>query len=130
MQDVMAQLIEQIGAGGASVDGKYLLLKVMTNGQERIFAFQQSQLLGLIDIVCGVRTENERINPSGPSGVFGAEGFELAETTEGNVVFEAEFGAGGRLGFQFDRTGAERLLDLLQALLSGVTPGEPRRRLN
>jgi hypothetical protein len=81
----------------------------------------------LINIVCGVRTENDRIKPSGPSGVFGVEGFDLAETTEGNVVLEVEFGAGGRLGFQFDRTGAERLVEFLQAVLSGATPGELRR---
>jgi hypothetical protein len=84
----------------------------------------------LINIVCGVRTENDRIKPSGPSGVFGVEGFDLAETTEGNVVLEVEFGAGGRLGFQFDRTGAEGLLEFLEALLSRVEAAEPRRRLN
>jgi hypothetical protein len=58
------------------------------------------------------------------------DGFKVVETTDGNVVFEVEFGAGGRLGFQFDRTGAEQLLEFLQAVLSGAAPGEPRRRLN
>jgi hypothetical protein len=86
------------------VDGKYLLLKVTMDGKQRIFAYQQRHLLGLINIICGVRTENDRMRPSGPSGVFGVEGFELAETADGNVVLEVEFGAGGRLGFQFDRT--------------------------
>jgi hypothetical protein len=36
MQDVTAELVKQIGAGAASVDGKSLLLKVPMDGQEGI----------------------------------------------------------------------------------------------
>jgi hypothetical protein len=38
MQDVTAELVDQIGAGAASVDGKYLLLKVTMDRQEQIAA--------------------------------------------------------------------------------------------
>jgi hypothetical protein len=42
MQDVMAELVEHIGAGAASVDGKYTLLKVTMDGHERIPARQKA----------------------------------------------------------------------------------------
>jgi hypothetical protein len=46
MQKVTAELVEQIGTGAASTDGKYMLLKLTMHGKERMFAPRQRMCLG------------------------------------------------------------------------------------
>jgi hypothetical protein len=130
MQKVTAELVEQIGTGATSTDGKYMLLKLTMHGKERMFAPPTAYLLGLmISYAASALRMNvsDRADPVGSSTWTGLNWPRLETKTwclrssSVRVVVR---------DLNSTVPGAERLVEFLLALLSRVTSRGPQRQLN